>query len=565
MTYTARLSPEDQVAPEHAKARGAFYTDTQIADFLVWWAVRSPHDRIMDPSFGGGVFLQSACRRLASLAGQPRINVFGVEIDTETHARIAGKLAREFGVPEQHLRQSDFFALDPQPADQVGVIVGNPPFIRYQRFSGSVRKQALTRAAQQGVRLTELSSSWAPFLVHSVAMLEPGGRLAMVIPTEITHAAYARPILQYLSRSFTQVTFLTFQRKLFTHLNEDTLLLLAEHKSPSCAAFYWRDLTRAGSLVALQRAGRLPLPGLEAVDAQLLSQGQERLIEYAIPRKARELYRELARLSSTQRLGDLVDVGIGYVTGDNRFFHLGPDEARLWDIPESFLRPAVRRGRSLTGLRFTHSDWRTALETADAGYLLHVQTEAGLPESVRRYLANGEAHGVSLAYKCRTRSPWFRVPHVYQPDAFLSYMSGTLPRLVVNDAGVVAPNSLHILRLHPHTTLSPDAIASLWQTSLTHLSAEIEGHALGGGMLKLEPTEAESVVIASPEIGNGVLQELAAELDVLVRSGQHKIAQSRADAVILQRGIGMSANDCALLRRATDTLRLRRSSRGAAE
>jgi adenine-specific DNA-methyltransferase len=42
---------------DSAKALGAFYTDSQIADFLVWWAIRSSRDTVMDPSFGGGGFL----------------------------------------------------------------------------------------------------------------------------------------------------------------------------------------------------------------------------------------------------------------------------------------------------------------------------------------------------------------------------------------------------------------------------------------------------------------------------------------------------------------------------
>ena len=32
---------------ELAKTFGAFYTDAQIADFLVWWAIRSAHDTVM--------------------------------------------------------------------------------------------------------------------------------------------------------------------------------------------------------------------------------------------------------------------------------------------------------------------------------------------------------------------------------------------------------------------------------------------------------------------------------------------------------------------------------------
>jgi len=72
-------------------------------------------------------------------------------------------------------------------------VVGNPPFIRYQRFSGAARRRALERCRDHGVKLPELCSSWAPFVVHSAAMVKPSGRLAMVVPMEIAHAAYARP------------------------------------------------------------------------------------------------------------------------------------------------------------------------------------------------------------------------------------------------------------------------------------------------------------------------------------------------------------------------------------
>src|SRR5262249_39319433 len=128
------------------KALGAFYTDTQIADFLVWWAIRSAQDSVLDPSFGGGVFLPSPCKRLAWLGGRPADQVFGVEIDPLVHRQISDHLLDDFGVEKPNLLLSDFFDLDCQMIRQVDAIVGNPPFIRYQRFSGNIRKQALKRA-----------------------------------------------------------------------------------------------------------------------------------------------------------------------------------------------------------------------------------------------------------------------------------------------------------------------------------------------------------------------------------------------------------------------------------
>jgi predicted RNA methylase len=549
---------------DDAKSLGAFYTDAQVADFLVWWAVRSSQDAVLDPSFGGGVFLRASCKRLLHLGGQPADQVIGVEIDPAVHARITDKLVEEFSVKAPNLLLADFFSLDPAGACQVDAVVGNPPFIRYQRFGGEVRRLALARSAAQGVRLPELCSSWAPFLVHSAAMLRPGGRLAMVVPMEIAHARYAQPVLNYLLQAFGKATFLTFRKKLFPDLSEDTLLLLCEDKGGCSSQFLWRDLPHPGRLADIRDRGRLPLAATRRLDAGTVVGGAGRLIEYFIPRKARELYRELKGSFWTKRLGDLADIGIGYVTGANEFFHLDPQEVRRHGIPHRFLRPAVRRSRAFSGLRFTADDWRRAAENREASYLLYLSEDDSLPESVRQYLRQGEARGVPRAYKCRTRSPWFHVPHVYQPDAFLSYMSGMTPRLVTNTARVVASNSLHILRLYPPAPLNSDALAALWQTSLARLSVEIEGHPLGGGMLKVEPTEAEKVVLPWPQgVGEPWLTELAEQLDLSLRQQGSEVTQALADASILRQAMGLSQGDCDLLRAATDVLRNRRYSRSS--
>jgi adenine-specific DNA-methyltransferase len=548
---------------ESAKTLGAFYTDVQVADFLVWWAIQSAHDTVMDPSFGRGVFLRSACKRLVRLGGHPGAQVSGVEVDPQVYNLILDKLSDEFGLGKENLWQSDFFDLEPLPVFHVDAVVGNPPFIRYQRFIGDTRTKAINRAADQGVRLTELASSWAPFVVHSSAFLKRGGRLAMVLPMEIGHAGYAFPVFQYLYRSFSKITFLTFQKKLFPNLNEDTLLLLAENKGSPPSKFLIRDLAHSGLLSEIEDRGRLL--GGRGINGGPLIQGTERIVHYLIPKKARELYWELRKLPQTKQLGQIADVGIGYVTGANDFFHLSPKDAAAWEIPKRFLKPAVRRGRALSGLVFTRQDWRIASEIGEAGYLLFIQQKTDLPESVFRYLKHGEKQGIQRTYKCRTRSPWFSVPHVRQPDAFLTYMSGEIPRLVTNRAGAVAPNSLHVIRMHPYATLKSDALAALWQTSLTQLSVEIEGHPLGGGMLKMEPTEAEKVIIATGGCSNGDLLDLSKELDALARRGEMETCHQLADAFILQKKLGLGKSDCDLLSKAAKKLRDRRYSRSCAK
>jgi len=547
------------ISGEDAKSLGAFYTDNQVAEFLVWWGIRTGSDAVLDPSFGGGVFLRAAAKRLAAFGGSPSSQIFGIELDPSVHERITTLLADEFGIGRRNLALNDFFTTEPGNR-RVSVVVGNPPFIRYQRFTGVARDRALHRAAQQGVTVSRLASSWLPFLLHSIAHLKPGGRLAMVIPFELMYAAYARPALQHLRDTFATVTFLTFRQKLFPNLSEDTLLLLAEAKDNGPATFAWRDLAHPGKLADLQQCP-LPLARTRILNASRIAAGEERLIEYLIPSKTRQLYRELAMSPLTASLGQVADVGIGYVTGANEYFHLSPGAAAAWRIPASFLRPALRRGRSLNAVRFTEDDLQGAINTGDAAYLLHIKPEDDLPEGVKKYLKQGEHAGIPKAYKCRVRNPWYCVPHVHHADAFVSYMSGTTPRLVANNTIAVAPNSLHTLRLHKEARTSKDVLAALWQTSLTRLSCELVGHALGGGMLKLEPTEAGRVLIATPP--RTATDDLAKELDNIARTRGDDAARHHADTLLLRRGIGLTTQDCALLREAATALHERRYQRSA--
>lgn len=543
------------------KALGAYYTDSQVADFLVWWAVRHGTERVMDPCFGGGVFLRAACQRVESLGGVPAAQVYGVELDQGVHQRISEKLRDEFSVSHQNLVRSDFFDVSPVTMPQPDVIVGNPPFIRYQRFSGEDRAKALAVAHSCGVRLSALSSSWAPFLVHCISMLADGGRLAMVMPAEIGHAGYALPALGYLFSSFRNVIFLTFRKRLFPDLSEDTILLLAAGRGLPHETTLWRDFENAGSLSSLTQGPVRDIEGLP-IDSAMLASGALHLTQQFVPEKTGRLYHALRESLQTKRLGLIADVGIGYVTGANDFFHLTEDTVRSYRIPRRYLRRVVRRGRDLAGAFYTEADWQSAAERGDGVYLLRMQPDELPPPWVRSYIKAGEAAGANKAYKCRIRTPWYSVPHVREADAFLSYMSGGAPRLVSNECEAVAPNSLHVLRLHGDSGLTRRALASLWSNSLTRLSCELEGHSLGGGMLKLEPTEAERVLLPVWNEQTSHLEHLAREMDRLDRAGRSDEALSLADRVILREGLGLSATEVKRLRDAADDLRHRRCTRG---
>src|SRR4051812_10570394 len=68
------------------KDLGAFYTNREIAQFLVQWAVRDSNDKVLDPSFGGGVFLKAAAEKILECGGISAKQIYGIEIDKGVHA-----------------------------------------------------------------------------------------------------------------------------------------------------------------------------------------------------------------------------------------------------------------------------------------------------------------------------------------------------------------------------------------------------------------------------------------------------------------------------------------------
>lgn len=540
-------------ARTRTKDLGAFYTDEKIAEFLVGWAIRSPNDLVIDPSFGGGVFLQSALRRL------PRTQVYGVEYDIEAYRKTVDNLS-EVAVSE-NLIHADFFDVIGAPGShlpgepslpRLDAVVGNPPYIRYHRFKGEVRRKAQRRAKEQGVELNGLSSSWAPFIVHAISFLVPGGRLAMVVPTELTVATYAVPVLKFLAKSFGHIRILAFRKKLFPQLSENTILLLADAKGQALRSMWIVDLEDSKSLSSVMPSGT-------NVDVTSLVKGERRMTEYFLPQQVRDLYAELKKHKCVKSLGQLATVGIGYVTGANDFFHLDSKTVARFSIPEKYLTKSVTKGAHLKGLVHTAEDWISTHNEGKANLLLDLsEVIESPPEAIRSYLELGLQKGVNNAYKCRIRKRWWAIPHIYPCDGFLTSMSGRKAKLVVNQANVRAANTLHIVRLKEGNKFLMHKLAVSWLTSLTLLSTEIEGHSLGGGLLKLEPDEARRTRVAMPRIPERRIRRLAKKCDNLIRQGRWEEANQVADREILVDALGLCEEDVHHLRAGAKCLRSRR-------
>ena len=479
---------------EARKRRGAYFTPEDAVATLVRWAVRQPDDVMLDPSCGDGRFL--------ALHG----NSVGVERDGASVSQARQR------APRATVHEIDFFQWASETRDRFDCAAGNPPFIRYQHFAGETRERALKYCASQGVSFSALTSSWAPFLVAAASLLKPGGRLAFVVPAEIGHAPYAKPLLEFLLRRFRHIGLVAVKEKIFPDLSEDAWLLHARGYGEQGNGFILTPLVR----FAYREAP--PTDGVR-VSAPDWRSWNSRLRPFLLPPTLLARYQDAAADEDTRTLGEVARVGIGYVTGANDFFHLRPSTARSLGISEQYLHASVRNGRVLTERAVTPARVRRWLAADEPVLLLKLTADAPVPAAVSRYLDSEAGRDARQTYKCRMRKPWYVVPDVHVPDAFLTYMSGNGPALVANPARCVATNSVHVVRLKRGARLP--ALMHAWRNPLRELSCEIEGHPLGGGLLKVEPREASRILIGRPTGWSVHDDNAAREGLTILRSWRH--------------------------------------------
>jgi adenine-specific DNA methylase len=460
--------------------------------------------------------------------------------------------------------QADFFDVAVANSDlwpscslpRFDVVLGNPPYVRYHLFTGPAREKALARARDQGVVLPNLSSMWAPFLVHACSFVTPTGRLAMVLPAELLHVQYAGPIRRFLLREFARLCIIQFERKVFPGALEEVVLLLADRRARRRGLHIARvqDLDDLGARLeeVIQGPGRA------------IPEDSDKWSPLLLDDKAYKAFQALAKPARFQAMKDLASVDIGIVTGANDFFFLSPTESAALGIKSRYLAPAVARAAHVAGCLFDARAWSRLEQNDEKCQLLLIDADAvAQDKALRDHIERGESIGFHQRYKCRIRSPWYSLKKPPAGDAFLCYMANYVPRLAWNDLRALNSNTVHSVRFRVRAENLMRAQVVSFYNSVTLLSCEIFARSYGGGVLKIEPSEAERLLM--PRLENtrliGQLSRMLPEIDQLIRDGKTDEVVARVDSVLLRRGFRVSPARLATVTRGLSELRHRRLAR----
>lgn len=518
------------------KLRGGYYTPLDLATYISRWTLeKNPHS-LLEPSCGDGIFVQA----LSEVGIPANLSFTGFEI-LETEAAKARDRCKNQTQLNWSVQGEDFLGwainkmLGRRP--EFDAVVGNPPFIRYQYLPQESQQKAEAIFKILRLPFTKHTNAWVPFVLASISLLKPGGRLGMILPSEIVHVAHAQSLRTYLGTECSRLLIVDPEEIWFDGTLQGAVILFAEKKrTPS---------DHSDGLGIIRVSGREFLndyPGKLFNDTSRMNGKtvEGKWTRALLTAGERGLLDTLCERPDVHRFDQIAEVDVGIVTGANKFF-LVPDETVERFKLQAFAHPMFGRSEHCPGVIY---DVRQHQENARVGnptnFIWFQKDAAKLSKSVIEYIQLGEAQNLHTRYKCRIRNPWYAVPSVYTTKIGMLKRSHDTPRLIYNRLGAFTTDTAYRI----NTTVStPEKLIYCFLNALTALSAELEGRHYGGGVLELVPSEIEKLLVPIP---TSIRPEIR-KLDTLVRqSNVETVLEEQNEKILGVMGIPRSDQDALL-------------------
>ncbi len=475
------------------KLRGGYYTPLALAEFITRWVGFNSPSTILEPSCGDGVFIRALKSQGIDLS-----SFLAVERNIQEAAK-AEDLSIELDLQNiVKVERKDFLELAVEHSTNLkfDAVVGNPPFIRYQFLEEEDQEYSKQLFEMNELKFTKHTNAWVPFIIASINMLNSGGRLGMVIPSEIFHVMHAGPLRKFLLDSCKKIVIFDPKDIWFEGTLQGAVIIFAEKKSRTdeiCEGLGIQEtkgygFTKQDPEELYNSARIVPLKLLE--NKWTISFLSDTSIT---------LLKDLLTSPDVYKFDDIASVAVGIVTGANSFFLVSDAIAEEYQLKD-YCSPMFGKSNHCKGVIYDNEQHS---KNANAGlacnFVYLTKKFETLPEKVQEYIKLGESQELHTRYKCRIREPWYTVPSVYSTDIGMLKRSHHIPRVIHNKIEAYTTDTAYRMTIKMEWC-SSDLFSYCFVNPITAIFAELEGRHYGGGVLELVPSEIRKLYVPVPRI-----------------------------------------------------------------
>ncbi len=532
------------------KLRGGYYTPQKLANYITKITLKDKM-KILEPSCGDGSFLKSIKNRL-------NINNYNVEkIDAieyiEEEANKSRKIVKS--IDNAIVINDDFYNFYVNCKDKYNLIIGNPPYIRYQYLTEFQREKQSQVLIKNKMKSNKLINSWVFFLVACIELLEKNGTIAFVVPAEIMQVAYAEDLREYLSKHLSKINIISFNELLFEDAEQEVVVLIGTKKNKE------KECLIANCLYDNVDEFIRKYNQSDLFYEKILT--NDKWTRYYLNEKENNVIEKIKQDSRFRKIGDVGLVNVGITTGNNDYFSLDDNYVKKYDL-KKYTKPLIGRSSQTHGLVFNEKDWEKNVNKGVKAYLLTINEDVNVEDMSKEqqeYIKLGEDNEENKGYKCRIRKRWYSVPSIWIPDAFLLRRSNVYPKFVLNGIDAVSTDTMHRIKIKDE--YDNKKILLSYYNSISFAFTELCGRSYGGGVLEILPKEAENIIIPNiDDMDEQNVNRLIGILDDNIRNKKDiREAIKIMDKEILENYLGISSNTINMYREIWKTLNDRRMNR----
>lgn len=531
------------------KLRGAYYTPLPLAEMMVKLFLGDKSIKsVLEPSCGDGVFIDA----LDDLKMINQLDsVTAIEIEQEESEKVENNYKKSEKV--RILNQDFFDYYEKENENKFDLILGNPPYIRYQYLDESQRKLMSDLLVSKGMKANRLVNTWVGFMVACVNLLSNEGKIAFVIPAEILQVAYAEDLRLFLADHLSKITLITFEELVFPDIEQEIVVFVGEKGNEE----------KGIRIIELNNLDDLEYFDIDTNGFQKLQHVHEKWTKYFTNNAQNELISRFRNDNRFQKLSDCALINVGITTGNNKYFSINDNTVRQYAL-ENVVRPLIGRSAHAHSVYFEYADWRENVDAGKSAYLIdfpEIEYEK-YPEKHKEYIRMGEKNEENKGYKCSIRDRWYRIPSVWVPDAFFLRRNNLYPKFVLNCCDAVSTDTMH--RVKFNDGVEPERILLSYYNSISFAFTELCGRSYGGGVLEILPGEVGNILVPRlDDISIEKVQQVLKEVDHIVRADEPiERALDIVDREILINSIGLEENVCIEARLIWKKLQRRRLKRG---
>ena len=533
---------------EPEKLRGAYFTP----DAITTQVVRIIHDagwvhgHVLEPSCGDGAFLTP----ISKITPVEKLSVDAIELDGDSYEEAHKRFGR---VPGFVLSHGDFFDFYKNQKQGVyDLVLGNPPYIRYQYLTEEQRAEIGTILSENGMRANKLVNAWVGFVVACMQLLRDGGHLVFVLPAELLQVKYSEDLREYLLRECSKLTVITFEKLVFPEIEQEVVVLMVE-KGVADPEMRIIRLTDAEELKSLN---------FDEAPYIKIANGKDKWTKYFTASHEVDVLSSLRKDNRFAPFSTYGTINVGVTTGNNAYFSVDDNTVELYHLHDA-LMPLIGRSSHAHGIFFTKEDWIANRRAGKRSSLLVFPDipETDYPEKYRAYIRQGEASKQNVGYKCKIRDRWYIIPSIWVPDAFFLRRNYEYPKFVLNECNAISTDTMHRMKIN--AMVDKRLLLLSYYNSVSFAFAETCGRSYGGGVLEILPGEMGDILIPKLKcIATSKLNRLLNMVDFVVRTDSNiENALDLVDREILQDELGVSQSVCTKCRRIWKKLKTRRLGR----